>query len=118
MDGTCLMNYKKESEVRRWNPKKEPQLELKCDLPICGDVHIVFYDKDKLGKDDKMFGFWLNTSFIKSSSLILGKSQLDKAVKDKNCKHFPKDFQVEVTFSGITSHRIILHFLRFEYTIV
>jgi hypothetical protein len=123
VEGKEIYNMKKVlNKIKPW--RKEPSIELKCRVPVSGDVRVVFMDKDAVGKgnlpalipisnkpidepherccewtDDKMFSFWFNTSFIDTSlPLILSKKELDGAVKDKKEAHFPKNFECEVNF--------------------
>ena len=58
---------------------------------------------DTLGGDDAMFNCTLNTAFIDPVSLTveLSKNQCDKAVKDKKCVKFDKDFRCVLTFVKI-----------------
>ncbi|KAN0006471.1 hypothetical protein ACTFIU_003182 [Dictyostelium citrinum] len=65
-------------------------------LPLAGDIRIEFTNK----QDDRMFMFWINTSFVQQLEII-PKSGLDKAHKDKNHKAFPEDFHVELTFDQV-----------------
>jgi len=98
--GKKFYNYKKKNKIAEW--RKSGPHDIKCEIPIQGDVLISFYDHDAVSSDDKMFACWINTSFIRKSTIAFTKSELDKAVKDKKCAHFPKDFYVEITFSGVT----------------
>jgi phosphatidylinositol-3,4,5-trisphosphate 3-phosphatase/dual-specificity protein phosphatase PTEN len=61
-----------------------------------GDFRMQFYDHDDVGGDDKMCHFWLHTSFIPldTKRIVLTKSQVDKALKDKKCSKFDKDFAI------------------------
>ena len=61
----------------------------------------MFFDSDKFGKDDKMFSFWFNTSFLRRSTYKFGKASLDGAVKDKKCKYFHKDFSCSMVVEGL-----------------
>ncbi len=53
-----------------------------------GDVKFIFFDYDMVGSHEKMFHFWINTSFIKGDYLCFEKAVLDSACKDKKNKHF------------------------------
>ncbi len=53
-------------------------------------------DHDAIGSDDKMFHFCMHTSFIRRGMYRLPKMVLDKAIKDKSCEHFEKEFAIEV----------------------
>jgi len=102
-EGKKFYNHKKKiGKIPEW--RKEGHHEIKCDVPIQGDVLISFYDHDAVSADDKMCACWINTSFIRKSPLLLKKNELDKAVKDKKCKHFPAKFHVEIFFSGVPNH--------------
>ena len=77
---------------------------------------MIFYDMDKVKKDEKMFMLWLNTNFLhlhqpyNSSNSIphrkflgpndivvrIPKVELDKAVKDKKNQAFDADFYVDL----------------------
>jgi len=79
-----------------------------CDVThgciVAGDVKFAFYDQDTVKGDDAMFHLWINTSFIAQSgsyTLKLTKSECDKAVKDKKCEKFNKEFAVEFTFEPL-----------------
>ena len=68
-----------------------------CDIPVLsGDVKIIFYDYDPMSADDKMFHFWFNTRYVERNYLRFQKVVIDKACKDKKCKLFDHNFQVEV----------------------
>lgn len=73
-DKTVIYNSKHESKDHK--VKKGEHWAFQCDLPLQGDVNFLFYESGT-----KMFGFWIHTSFIASRSIVLGKSDLDKAVK-------------------------------------
>jgi phosphatidylinositol-3,4,5-trisphosphate 3-phosphatase/dual-specificity protein phosphatase PTEN len=84
------------------------------DVELQGDVKFVFYDKDKLGKDDKMMVVWIHTSFLQSNELKLRKPEIDKACKDKKCENFPAEFELTLLFEGVpekVSLRIISSFV-------
>jgi phosphatidylinositol-3,4,5-trisphosphate 3-phosphatase/dual-specificity protein phosphatase PTEN len=85
-------------------PKKidlaEKTFDLICDLKLRGDIKFVFYHEDPYSFDASMFEFWINTAFIENGALVLGKNELDRAVKDKNCKRFEDGFQVELSFKA------------------
>lgn len=101
MDGSCFYNYKKQNKVKEW--RKGLEFTLTVDFLIQGDVHFVFYDEDLLGKDDKMFGFWLNTAFLRRTSYTFPKQALDKACKDTKHKLFNEKFRVTLEFAGVKS---------------
>eukprot|EP01012_Entosiphon_sulcatum_P067499 TRINITY_DN9723_c0_g1_i1.p1 TRINITY_DN9723_c0_g1~~TRINITY_DN9723_c0_g1_i1.p1 ORF type:complete len:605 (+),score=97.54 TRINITY_DN9723_c0_g1_i1:2083-3897(+) len=63
-----------------------------------GDIKFCFFDHDKVGSDDAMFHFWLNTAFVPADNTVrLPKLQIDRACKDKG-KEFDARFEVEVKF--------------------
>uniref|UniRef100_A0A7S1TU70 Phosphatidylinositol 3,4,5-trisphosphate 3-phosphatase and dual-specificity protein phosphatase PTEN n=1 Tax=Phaeomonas parva TaxID=124430 RepID=A0A7S1TU70_9STRA len=63
---------------------------------VRGDTKLMFMDEDYLNKDDKMFSVWFHTAFIDRNYLVFHKDVCDKACKDKQNKHFPKGFQLQV----------------------
>lgn len=67
---------------------------------IAGDVKFCFLDQDTIGSDDPMFHCWINTAFVDPHSLrvTLTKAECDKAVKDKKCEKFDREFKVEFQF--------------------
>ena len=69
---------------------------------VAGDFKLCFYDEDTFAGDDPMFHCWLHTAFIDPATrhVTLTKAQCDKAVKDKKCAHFAKEFQVEFWFDS------------------
>lgn len=87
-------------KVREWR-KPTDQFIIQSKVEVCGDIHVVFYDKDKLGGETKMFGFWFNTAFVHTKAITFKKEDLDTACKDKKCQHFPKDFICQVFFDKI-----------------
>ena len=84
----------------------EKVCELNVDAAMYGDVKFTFYDADMVTKDEKMFCFWINTSFIKDNHLILQQNELDGAVKDKSNHRFPVGFHVELFFHPTDMHRM------------
>lgn len=80
-----------------FHSRSDRSCTLVCGKNVTGDIKVQFYDNDKSGKG-KMFWFWLNTNFIENNHLVLSKAEIDKARKDKECKHYSKDFQVELWF--------------------
>ena len=56
---------------------------------------MTFYDQDH-GKDEKMFHLWFNTGFVENNFLCFHKPVVDKANKDKHCKKFDAEFQVQI----------------------
>jgi phosphatidylinositol-3,4,5-trisphosphate 3-phosphatase/dual-specificity protein phosphatase PTEN len=79
--------------------KKEKYVDIDCGgIELEGDIKIVLLDHD-LTSDDHMCHFWFNTSYIENNYLLLEKNELDKAVKDVDCKHFKKEFRIELFFN-------------------
>lgn len=85
---------------------KDEVMEWRLRLPVSGDCRIQFFQYNLLRSDEKLFHFHFNTSFIGTSSspagaqyrLDLSKSELDQALKDKECKVFAEAFRVELLF--------------------
>ena len=60
-------------------------------------MKLEFRDYDAVGKDDKMFGLWLHTSALAASpSLVLSRTDLDRACKKKEKSKYPKSFLLEI----------------------
>lgn len=77
---------------------RDALLRLAAPTPVCDDVKIEFFHRKSTGKE-KMFHLWFNTFFIEDSmTLLIPKSELDKANKDKKHKLFPADFKLEIIF--------------------
>jgi len=92
-------------KINSFIPTKEAPITF-VDIPcgdkkvtLFGDVKFVFFNQEASGgKPDKMFSFWINTSFIRNSYLILTKEECDMAFKDKENKNFVENFRVELFF--------------------
>ena len=81
--------------------KSFPGSKVPADAPgpaLCvrGDVNIVLTDMDDIGDDDLMCSFWFNTAFVDRPYLVLDKSTIDGANKDKHNKLFSKNFKIEL----------------------
>jgi phosphatidylinositol-3,4,5-trisphosphate 3-phosphatase/dual-specificity protein phosphatase PTEN len=89
-------NYKKKNKLHSY--KHETHVEFKIpNFTVSGDVKITFLNSNTIGKE-KIFKFWFNTFFIQEDgNLIIKKSMLDKAVKDKDSKIFEPNFNVEIS---------------------
>ncbi|GAM16849.1 hypothetical protein SAMD00019534_000240, partial [Acytostelium subglobosum LB1] len=61
-------------------------------VDVNGDVRI-----EICNKEDRMFMFWINTSFVAQHEVIT-KTGLDKAHKDKKHKSYSENFRVELFF--------------------
>ena len=73
-------------------------------VPIQGDI------KMELSEKQVNFAWSFNTGFVASQwkpegpyNLVIPQAELDKALKDKQNKIFPKGFRIEVTFSMLES---------------
>lgn len=97
MDKTVLYNHKsdKRGKLVKWK-KGQPGWACQCHVQCQGDIHIVFYDNN-----NKMFGFWLHTAFIKTQSIVLEKEDLDGASNDKKHQIFAENFNCQVFFAGV-----------------
>ena len=80
-------------------------VDFKMFVWLKADCKFLIYDRDRIGRSNKIAWFWLHTSFISSLSsdrsgsyVCLTKSEIDHAIKDKECKHFPDHFKVELWF--------------------
>ena len=75
---------------------------------VRGDCKILFVDRDRFGRRDKMCWVWFHTSFIAEQGhkpyLCLTKKDIDKAVKDKEHKTFPAHFKIEFFFKPQTDY--------------
>ena len=54
--------------------------------------------RDQFGADDKIFHFWINSSFVDDHMLTLQKLDIDKAHKDKKHRKFLAEFKLELMF--------------------
>ncbi len=78
--------------------RRKPYIDLYCEVPLQGDVKFIFWDKDKLGKDDKMMWCWLNPAFVVDKYLCMTKFEIDDAHQDTKHSHFDEDFKLEFYF--------------------
>ncbi|XP_055642880.1 uncharacterized protein LOC129779428 isoform X3 [Toxorhynchites rutilus septentrionalis] len=78
-------------------------------MPLAGDVKIEFVKSSVLRKE-KRCHFWFNTYFVEKSArkdadgnllLVLSKSEIDDAHKDKHHKEYPNNFTVEVVLRRV-----------------
>jgi len=65
---------------------------------VCGDVKVEVFHQSPFGKKKLKLGFWFHTGFVEGNRLIMKKSELDKAFKDKKHRAFPSDMSVCCTF--------------------
>jgi phosphatidylinositol-3,4,5-trisphosphate 3-phosphatase/dual-specificity protein phosphatase PTEN len=93
------------------DPAEEGTVTFECGhVPVIADVKVDF---DRQG--NRIFQFWFNTAFVKEPlhssesgpkaqlHLIISKTGLDKANKDKKHKDYDKDFCVELIFTPAES---------------
>lgn len=93
------------------DPAEEGTVTFECGhVPVIADVKVDF---DRQG--NRIFQFWFNTAFVKEplhssesdpkaqKHLIIAKTGLDKANKDKKHKDYDKDFCVELIFTPAES---------------
>jgi len=75
------------------------------DVFLKGDVKFAFFDRARgpVGRDTKMFTFWLHTHFLLAEQqasaegvIRLQRHQLDKACGKKHKDKFPDDFEVQL----------------------
>jgi phosphatidylinositol-3,4,5-trisphosphate 3-phosphatase/dual-specificity protein phosphatase PTEN len=71
-------------------------------MQLTGDIKFVFFQQNRVLKDDEMFHFWFNTSLCHSDQETIPKSQLDKAFKDKKHSDFTQDLAVTLYFKPLT----------------
>lgn len=67
-------------------------------LPVSGNTKITIFKPGK--KKDELFHFWFHCHFVRDV-VRFEKSELDKAISDKEHKIFPADFAVEVYFERL-----------------
>jgi len=106
--------------------QKTIEIPFQSILPLVGDIRVEFYHKEKFKKvrifllvyfwyqpfsspilpqPAKMFHFWFNTFFMPKQELVLQKSEIDKANKDK--KHSTYDADFKVTLEIVTMNEEI-----------
>lgn len=118
IDGKLFFDYRKGPlPVQNLHRNHAEIVDIECDTVIYGDVKFVFMDQDMFSKDDKMFWFWINTSFIEGSKLVLHKHELDGAgvlfssmfiyflAKDTKNENFRPEFKIELFFRQVDSSR-------------
>ncbi|KAJ3673025.1 hypothetical protein LUZ60_006399 [Juncus effusus] len=88
--------------VRFYKQRETTQIKLSARCQIQGDVVLeCLHVSDDLEKEEIMFRFMFNTSFIRSNSLLLNRDELDFPWNSRD--NFPPDFRVEVKFSDSDS---------------
>jgi phosphatidylinositol-3,4,5-trisphosphate 3-phosphatase/dual-specificity protein phosphatase PTEN len=82
----------------------------KADVPvngrIIGDCKIQVLIKKRGGGKQKLCHFWFNSAFVVDNKLVLTKSEIDVANKDKKCKIFKEDFLIEIFFKSCDDEEI------------
>jgi phosphatidylinositol-3,4,5-trisphosphate 3-phosphatase/dual-specificity protein phosphatase PTEN len=76
-------------------------VDFKVFVWLKADCKFLLYERDRLGRSQKIAWFWFHTSFLAStgsSHLSLAKREVDGAIKDKESKHFPPHFKIELAF--------------------
>jgi phosphatidylinositol-3,4,5-trisphosphate 3-phosphatase/dual-specificity protein phosphatase PTEN len=67
---------------------------------VKGDCKIILSVRKRAGGKQKLCHFWFNTGFIIDNKLSLPKAEIDVANKDKKCKIFKDDFNIEIFFKA------------------
>lgn len=76
----------------------EPYIDFDTELELSGDVSIQFCHSEARGGSKHMCEVWLHTAFIHSDKVVIPKAHIDKACKDKHCRHFRPNFAIELHF--------------------
>ena len=94
------INYQSHDIIAAGTYRKGSQ-PIHFNLPSCAvlnEVCIEFFHRGRT-KRKRMFEFWVHTSYLpKKGLLVLGKNELDNAVKDTKNLTFPVNFVVRVGF--------------------
>ena len=64
---------------------------------VCGDVKVEVFHQSPFGKKKLKLGFWFHTGFVEGNRLLMKKSELDKAFKDKKHRAFPCECAVALS---------------------
>ena len=68
-------------------------------LLVYDDIKFEFFHRNKLSQQ-KIFHFWLHTSFLEKSGIVyIEKQMIEKASSDKRCSKFDKNFRIEIHMS-------------------
>jgi len=79
--------------------KREEEVDIDCHVRVDQHAKIILMDYDFHSSDDYMCHFWVTPEFVDDSlTLILGKDELDGAVKDTRNVHFKPEFQLQLFF--------------------
>jgi phosphatidylinositol-3,4,5-trisphosphate 3-phosphatase/dual-specificity protein phosphatase PTEN len=76
------------------------------DAIVEGDVLVEVLHKPMIGKKEKIFQLWFNTSFLEASGLFMvEKFMLDKACKDKLNKKLSQDLRFEIQYEFVDQNK-------------
>jgi len=68
-------------------------------ITLFGDVKFLFFNQEASGgKPEKMFSFWIHSSFVRNYYVVFTKEETDMAYKDTDNKNFADSFRVELFF--------------------
>ena len=95
---------KNKNPLLTWQPEDAEGLgegaqrvDLDCGrLRVAGDIKVTFFVREQ---KNKLLHFWINTSFVRSTKLVLFQPDIDDAHKDKG-KQFGPDFRIELRFNA------------------
>lgn len=89
--------------------KKDDVFEINVDCVVMGDIKVQLCARKSKKRHQKMCHFWFSTAFIdeETNSLILEKSEIDVANKDKKNAHFKENFKIEAYFENIDEPKLI-----------
>lgn len=91
--------------VKHYGKSKDGAIELDCshhDVIVCGDVKLSIYHQElswPKSKKSEMCRVWFHTAFLEGGgecSLSLGKTEIDRASKDKKSKVFDPSFGMDI----------------------
>lgn len=88
--------------------KKDEVFEIHTDHIVEGDVKVQLCARKSKRRHQKMCHFWFSTAFVKKSNhMVLEKSEIDVANKDKKNVHFKENFKIEAFFENIDEPKLI-----------
>lgn len=95
-----IANGQKVKDVKADQIKKGTEkTEVGIMADVSDNVNIIAFE-NSWKKKKKLFYLWFQTSFVpENGRLILEQNQLDKAIKDKKNKFFPKGFKIEIVLA-------------------
>lgn len=71
-------------------------------VAVSGNVRLRVRHKNAVKGKAKMFAFWIHTSYLsRSGPLVLAKSELDGAFKDRKCKKFSEGFSIALQYTRV-----------------